>query len=238
MKNLKYILLAAVLATPLTAHAQVLVSYGYPGAAASGSGDPVAAPAPVSNTPDATGSTYVGTGLGPTGNSFFPGYLTFDPDTSSTLSDAVTNKTFYSFTITPTAGDALTLTKFDLSTTSLYTNTNNGTIALESSVSGFGSGTTNVLATYSPTTMGNSVTLAGPGYVDDTKPIEFRLYVYGGNPYYVDLQGGPLNIDGAASLAPEPSTWMLLGLGLGGLLLTARCRRPHRVGLHIPQNLV
>ena len=236
MKNLQFIALAAAIAglTPFTAHAQVLVSFAYPATAPAGSGDPQPVPAPTNATPDASGSTYVGDGLGPTGNSNIPGYLTYDPNQSTTLDLAVSNNTFYSFTITPTAGDQSTLTSFDLSTTALYSSGGSpSTFVLESNVTGFGSDAGEVLASYNSGTTGTDVPLLDPGFVDDTVPVEFRLYVYGGSPFYISLQNGPLDIDGVASSTvgtsvPEPSTWTLLGLGAGFLIFTVRHRRSLR----------
>ena len=203
----------------LTAHSAVLVSYALPGP----SSDPASPTA--TNSADATGSFGVGSDLNPTGNTFISGYLVTPSTHPATLSDAVTDNSYYSFTITPTTGDEITLSSFDLSNTTLYSLNDDTTFALESNVTHFGSGSGNVLASYSSTTTGSDVLPLGLGFADQTEAIEFRLYAYGGSSYYLSLQNGPITVNGVATATvnlPEPSVVTLLLLGAGGLFLIAR----------------
>ena len=228
MKNLQLFAAAAVFVgfIPLSSHAQVLVSYAYPPKSSAATPP---APTVTNDSTYASGSTTTGSGVNLTDNGFIPGYLTEDPVYPQSLGAAVSDANYFSFTVTPGSGDEVSLTSFDLSLTSLYSSDNASTFVLESSVTGFGTTTANMLATYSSTTNGTPVPL-GTKFVDLTTPVEFRLYDYGSANYqYAALQNGPLNIDGVATPAvgtvPEPSTLALFGFGAAALAFVVRRKR-------------
>jgi hypothetical protein len=212
--------------TQLAAHAAVLTSYDFPGVGvAAGPQDPT-----VSNSAIATGTFGLGSGLEAQNNTFFSGYQAQYTSEPGSLSAAETAGDYFSFTITPSSGTTLNLTDFDLSATNLYTSSDAGTYALESSVGGFGSGVT--LDTYSATTVGSDVTL-GSAYDDLSGPVEFRLYIYGAGAYQIlalqnESENVGLQIDGSAA-TPEPGTYALAALGLIALVAMLRSRRPVRL---------
>ena len=233
--------LALSLGAQAAAHAQ-LISVVLPPAPAANA--PASTPT-VTNSAEATGSATIGSGISLNANTFYAGWDVGGTESNNTfpatLSAAETDAAYYSITITPTAGEELTLTNFDLSTTTLFSGDGTVKFALESSVTGFGAEDT--LATYTGTDYdqntinGTDVALSAVApptdFVDLTTPVEFRLYVYAGTNYDVaSLIHGPINIDGVATPSivntPEPSSVILLGLGFAGLLIVGRNGRFQR----------
>ena len=162
----------------------------------------------------------------PDTNAGFAGYRAYAPSSPSTLAGANSDGNYFTFTITPDAGNTMTLTYLDLSGTALYAESG-GSFGIESSVDGFSS--SSALATYtaSDTAMGTVISL-GSNYANLTGPVEFRVYSYGTGPYDSVALQNSLSVDGTVSTAattPEPSTYALLGLGVFALIFGLRQRR-------------
>jgi hypothetical protein len=201
------------------------------------------------STTTATNIT-LGSGLQTTNNSFIPGFTVTGtgPNNafSSTLANAETSSSYYTFAVAPTAGNEVTLTSLDFTNTALYSADSQLTFVLESSVTGFGTQTT--LATFSTAAntnspnFGTSLNLPAGDFQNLTGSVEFRLYVYGsaaqnydtasiwnpaaGYPYTNSTPNGPFVIDGTVTSAvPEPRSFALVSLGLAFLVVALRNRR-------------
>jgi hypothetical protein len=146
------------------------------------------------------------------------------------LSAAITNADYISFSITPTNGFSLGLSSISFNT-GVATAVTNFNVALLSSATGFTSSDT--LYTYSFSTSGASAQNANlTSFValqNATTALEFRLYGFrdtaGTSTFRVrNLSGSDLVISGTASAIPEPSTTALLA-GLATLSLAFYRRR-------------
>ena len=137
---------------------------------------------------------------------------------STTQGGAVTSGDYFTFTITPGAGQVLNLTSLTFD----YANyTNSGAYPTEnfivrSSIDNFGANLASAVTSNvaSAGTFANAnISLTAAQYQNVTSPIEFRFYVYDGT---TSIDKGALvdNIvlNGTA-LVPEPATYMLMGLG-------------------------
>lgn len=248
MKNiaLKSILPALALSFSATvAHAQVtLANYGFTSASTASSVSVTGVTASNVTTP----KTYFGFSSG-IGNAYaFPttvvngagGVAAY----STTAADAVATNRYFEFTVTPTAGNQLTLSSLSF---------NYGAIAasgaypqagapftpmfqVRSSVDGYaaGIGTTTALAYVagqSDVTRLLTVSLSSlGGFSQLTTPTTFRLYGYfaTGTPGYSDsLRIDNINLTGSVSAIPEPSAFAA-GLGFAALGVAATRSRRRR----------
>ena len=206
-----------------------LLTYTFPGAGAnSGPQYPT-----VTANGDATGTYGLGAALGADSNGYVSGFQVHSDVSGdsypATLDDSESAGAYYSFTITPNAGDMLNLSTLDLSPTTFFYQRNSAasSYTVEESTDGF-STAGNILKTYQPasdsdfTVQGTPLTLTGLHQV--TGPVEFRIYLYGqtGNYFIASLQNS-LSIDGSVEPIPEPSSCALLLAG--GLILLALGRR-------------
>lgn len=150
-------------------------------------------------------------------------------DTTS-LSAAITNADYISFTITPTSGYALSISSISFNS-GVSTATTNFNVSLLSSATGLTAAHTLHTYSFSSTNApAQSITLTGsPALQNHTGAIEFRLYGWrdtGGTSTFRirNLSGSDLVINGTVSAIPEPSTYAALAglLALGGVLWQRR----------------
>lgn len=149
----------------------------------------------------------------------------------STLAEAITANSFIEFTLTPNVGFQYTATSF-----SFYwdrSNTGPSSVALRSSADSFGSNLGSVTGLTSGGTFSlNTITIGSLTNVSTATT--FRLYGFGatatGGTAGFDTQASPVDLtlapnvslNGTTSVIPEPSTYALLALGLGALVLLRR----------------
>ncbi len=181
---------------------------------------------------DAGGGAYNGVG------GFYGAYAGGWPNSLSGA-EALPYPTYLSFTLTPaTSGTVLNLTDIDFSTLKFDAQAHTGAskaFSLESSVTGFGTGTT--IANFSGASFngvyGSDVAL-GSAFSGIAAPVEFRLYIWDeNNPIGTDpnnTQGdsyfdagitGSFLVNGVV-VAPEPGVLPMLSLGVLGLFFLAR----------------
>jgi hypothetical protein len=157
---------------------------------------------------------------------------------------AIAAGTYYAFTVTPTAGNAMTLTGISFDSARGGAATPRSWYAF-SSVKGFTNGSeiasaieasarpafshydeTSTLASTAPLATGSLNLAADPSYANLTTPVTFRFYVSApGAGQSIDFDN--VTINGVTSAAsPEPAT---LGLAMiGGLFVLARRPRANR----------
>lgn len=159
-----------------------------------------------------------------------PNYAGIGRTTYSSIGDARTNDQVFRFALAPHAGYALNLTSisFDLAASRASTATADYVaqafmfsdrdmqatpIAAGFSIDMTGDGMTSPFMTWTGNLSSN------PLFQNVTVPIVFSLHITGSNAdSYAFLDN--IRIDGVTSAVPEPSTWLLLGVG--ALLLLAR----------------
>ena len=157
---------------------------------------------------------------------YFNGHLT--PNAAG-LTLAVDNNDYYSFTLTPTSGNALNFTSF---TFRHYIDgvESPDAWALYSSVGGFDQA--NSIAVGNATTTdswdgadnNNVIDLSGASFQGLESNVEFRLVIYNGRNNSGSLSyWDNFIVNGTVSPVPEPSTFALFGLG--GLAFLTRRRR-------------
>ncbi|GAP93556.1 hypothetical protein [Leptolyngbya sp. NIES-2104] len=162
-------------------------------------------------------------------------------DVATTSAAAVTNNSFFSFTVTPTGGTLLNLNflRFDAAFTGLpsiggqassYTS-----FSLRSSLDNYSSDTGGVLTTNtrSPTFSPMTFSLTAPAYQNLAAPITFRVYVFGVSysrptpPRFTDGAGARFDnvtLD-ATPITPVPFAFTPLpGLALAWVTGAARQR--------------
>ena len=135
---------------------------------------------------------------------------------NGTLSDAITNNQYYTFSVTPSSGSTVSLTGFTF--TPQRSGTGSTNLVIRSSRDGF---TTDLAATV-VSNPGISVTLAPTNSANLTAATEYRLYGFGGT-----ATGGTLRIGttatpqfvingsiAGASVVPEAGTLGLIAFAL------------------------
>ena len=157
---------------------------------------------------------------------------------TSTLATAISAGAYETFTINVAAGYSLNLSSMSLATSrGSDNNTASGTSYLLSSLTGFtaanavGSGLNDkpwiahVAPNYSATVPW-SVDLTGSFFQNLTSgsgPVEFRVYTPAGAYSNNGIQ--QLTLNGVITAVPEPSTWMLLAVGLPVITVLRRRQR-------------
>ncbi len=136
----------------------------------------------------------------------------------TTQGGAVTAEDYYTFTITPNPGGMMSLTtlSFDFAN---YTNSGafpTENIFTRSSLDNFSvnlAGAVTVTAGSSGAFTHADISLTAAGFQNATGPIEFRLYIYDST---TSVDKGALldNVVLVGSAIPEPSVYMLLGVGI------------------------
>ena len=142
---------------------------------------------------------------------------------NGTLAQAITANDYIGFTVTPTAGNAFSLTNFVFEARRLGQGP--GSIVFRSSIDNY---ITNITTVQAITANSTPYTLAVTGVINQTAPVEFRLY--GFNAGNNGASGGLIldnSFGGTVVLVPESST--ALSLGIGGLvgLMGIGVRRLH-----------
>jgi hypothetical protein len=151
---------------------------------------------------------------------------------ASTLSGAITDSVYHSFTLTPTAGYQLNITGVSYNADA-SSGTSTFNFDLLSSATGFTSsdslGTFSVIN--SAAASGTINTSANTSLQGITSTVELRIYVSrsagnGTAAYYADdgVNGGLFSVDGTVTAIPEPGTWALIGLGSAVVLWRMRRR--------------
>ena len=219
--------------------AAVLVSFNPTGTSVNGPLAPASTDSSVTSTDFTRGSGTAGYDNAGGATDFFGAYYTQGNPSAAAdaeLSDAYSNGIYLTFTIT--AGSSpVTITGLSLSNDFFFQNA--VTYSVEDAISGFGSASSNVLASISYAN--GAEHQAGPGVLTFSTPQtlaantsdEFRLYVNGLSTY-TDFgigDGGttPANANAfevlGSAATPEPGSYALVGLGLGLLVLTVAKRR-------------
>ncbi len=185
----------------------------------------------------------LGSGFSPNshaGLSTFGGYATVD--TSSGLASAISNGTYWEFTISPAAGyqvqiDSLVVPSNYAGTAGLYVYQGDpgSTINLASSADSYASS----LGSVSPSTLGAdaafwTLTLNAPLTISSAETFRIAISenygwktvgLYRDRSYWDPaLLRNALEINGTVTIVPEPSSLVLLGLGSLGLCCVARRR--------------
>ena len=152
------------------------------------------------------------------------------------LASAVTANDFFSFTVTPTAGNRMNLTTIDFLAERDHKN-GPTSIEVRYDLNGFGPGDTDgTLVGSVQSFIGNNTTLAGNNLsfglggltVPDGGTATIRIYAYDSQSgdRWVGLGGATddLILNGTAEAVPEPSTYALIfgGIALGGVLIVKR----------------
>ncbi|MBV9008127.1 MAG: PEP-CTERM sorting domain-containing protein [Verrucomicrobia bacterium] len=165
-----------------------------------------------------------------------PSLFTLSSDTSSTEAGAVTNNNYYTFTLTPNAGIVLDLT----SLTFRYALDNSGgstgfnaTYFVRSSIDNFATDVGSVPAsagkgkTTAFTTA--NIDLTASQFQNLSSAVTFRIYIYDNSNTTTqqDLLDDVI-VNGSLALVPEPSTYAMMGLGIGLLAAAQRFRRSRR----------
>ena len=170
----------------------------------------------------------------------------------TSLSGANTKGSYITFTITPRAGTTLDLTDIDFTNADFVSDfagsgqsgiipdgdTASGyTASLTSNVDGYTSDLGNDIK-FNFSTAGTDITL-GSEFSDLTTATTFRLEFYGtagpdepGYAYLYLTDGSSIDVNGSSELsivAPEPSSYVLMGVGLGMCALVLRNRRTSAV---------
>ncbi|MEI9894449.1 MAG: hypothetical protein WDN28_11340 [Chthoniobacter sp.] len=147
---------------------------------------------------------------------------------SADTAAALTNGDYFTFTLAPTSGNQLSLQNFtvDISANGGAANADTAEYALFASTDGFASGDpsmSDILAPAASVTAPGSnaipytrytVDLSEAAFQDLTGTVTFRLYVSNSSSSSV-ARFDDVTINGTVSAVPEPSGFVLLGLGAG-----------------------
>ena len=244
-KNLKASLLAAagaiaMLATP--AHAELLLRYDF--GTSSGRAETVAATPPLTSGVTASvlgrGAVFTPSGRDIVLNSDRGAFATETGHQSSNLSAALSAGAYATFSIAPTAGNALSLSSIDVAT---FTQTADGltfNVVFSLDNNNFSDpAKVKSVGTINPVSAGwsgatTTFDLTGVAELQSiTGTTEFRIAYYGGGQYYQlgfgQIAGANNDIALNGTVAPvaaipEPSTAAMLG-GLGAIAFAATIRR-------------
>jgi hypothetical protein len=135
--------------------------------------------------------------------------------TSANPAAAVANNQYFQFSLGPDAGFEMDLQGLSFDAARGGASTPRGWV-LRSSLDGFGSDIASAeVATANPTLSSFGVDLSGPQYQDLQSGLTFRLYGFAPSTG-VGMFYDNLTVTGAVSAIPEPSTWLLMALGLAG----------------------
>ena len=132
----------------------------------------------------------------------------------------ITNSTYFSFTLTPTGGNTVTVTGFTFGSRS---STGGPTlISVRSSLDNYATNiaSANVIADANWALL-TPITLATTSALDT--PITFRIYgTDGGNGNAVNWRLDDFRVTVNVGVVPEPSTWAMLFFGAGALVAARR----------------
>ncbi|NJK92548.1 MAG: PEP-CTERM sorting domain-containing protein [Blastochloris sp.] len=213
-KMKKLLLILAAMAAVSGAQAQVIWT------------NPITATNPSLDNPFTTGQTFntnvtvsgIGRGTGITGNAGGDRYNAGGWNNAD-LAATIVDNAYFTFTLQANTGFEIDFNTF------AYTGQASGTgptgFAFRSSVDSFAA---NLGA---PTATGVSIDLSAASFQNLTGPIEFRLYGFGASSAAGTFSVNDFTFSGNVAVVPEPSTYALLGLGLGALWVLRR-QRSHK----------
>jgi len=151
----------------------------------------------------------------------------FKPVSATTEADAITNGTYWTFTITPNSGYNINVSNLAFDLTTVYTQ-RPLSYFLGTNVGGFSTPISGTEATGITTTQTISLNLSGAGLQNQAGAIEFRLYIWstaGGGSSGSRWSFDNITLNGSVAAVPEPATAVL---GLGGIALLAALRKRRR----------
>jgi hypothetical protein len=223
-----FILLAAA-CSAASSHAAVLAQYGFLNVRASTDLDLNSSASDFTNGSGiaAGSSTYYTTSPSTALN---PSLATAATDTQATEALALTSNDYYTFTLTPNAGQKANLTSLTFDFAPFGNGTNTASFAVYSSVDSFATRIGSVAtSTNSSAFTSANISLLASQYQNLTLPITFRIYVFDSNNSggKGDLLDNVI-LNGDLLAVPEPSTYAMMGLGAGLLGAAQRFRRKRR----------
>lgn len=177
----------------------------------------------------ASGITLTGWTLGSvTGNSANNRFTATSWSTGTAFSDASTGNDYITFSITPTAGNQLSLSGATISFTLQNTSTGPDFYSVRSSIDSFGSdlSASSTALTAAGATTSTSLTLpSSVSYTGLTTAVEFRIYGWGASSGTGTMSVNAWSMTGGVSAVPEPSTYAAIA---GGLVLAGACWQRRR----------
>jgi hypothetical protein len=234
------VLLAGALAIASPAHAAQLAFYDF-NPAAPGITVPASSDTDTGTTASDTtfGAGYVtGTTAGYSttfGNGDLSSAYARIPNTPTTSLAAKNGNYYLQFGVTATTGKTFSLTNLTFDTDTTSTTALTGNYEVRSSIDNYGSvlggqfnqNNTGVTGPGTwATTLSSPVNFSGPSY-NYLNSATFRIYFYESNAAAGSsnaLRVDNIRLNGTVA-TPEPSTWAMMGLGLGAILFVARRRK-------------
>lgn len=213
-----------VLAGPAAAQVQI-VQYQFSRAGPGGNGISISSLTATTVSPNVSASDVSFSGSVAQQGAFGADLLAVVPNsTSTTAALAVANNSYFQFTVTPNAGQAMNLTS--LTFNAVFGDLPPAGFVLRSSADGYATNIDSQLVTandyQNPAFYTEDLTAAA--YQNLTDPISFRVYSFGLRPDRTAMFYDDLTLNGTFTPVPEPAT--LLAVAAVGLAVARRRRHP------------